>query len=130
MAQAAAMARAQVAGAASGAAVFQNFGTLGGQPVMDEKTRKTLMEVFVGNLPPTCSGQLLMEFLNAALLEVKLNQSPGSPIVDHRHTPGAKYAFMVFRTAEEATAALNINGIPYLGTMVSILERGRFAVPS
>lgn len=126
MAQAAAMARAQVAGAAGSGGLYQGFGAFGGQPVMDDKTRKTMTEIFVGNLPPSCNGALLMEFLNAALLEVKLNQAPGAPIVEQRHTPGAKFAFVVFRTAEEATAALNVNGIPYLGAMVSYHAQTNF----
>ena len=46
-------------------------------PGMDDKTYKTHIELFAGNLPPDSSAESLKDFINAAMIETKLNTHPG-----------------------------------------------------
>jgi hypothetical protein len=98
-------------------------------PQIDEKTLKTMTELFVGNMPPGASSEPLAEFINQALLETKMNTSPGNPVTTCRHNPGSKFAFLVFRSVEETTNALNLTGIPFMTTALKIERPGNFAGP-
>lgn len=95
----------------------------------DDKSLKTMTELFVGNMPPGASGPPLQEFLNAAMIETKLNTAPGNPITDVRHNTGSKFAFLVFRNTEECTKALNMTGIPYMNCMLKIERPSTFVGP-
>lgn len=89
----------------------------GGIGMIDSST-KTQRELFVGNTPPNTSEMVLMEFMNRAMLQVKLNTAPGNPIIQCRVSN--KFAFIEMRTIEETNAALNLNGIPFNGNMLKI----------
>lgn len=66
---------------------------------------------YVGNLPPGLAVPQLSEFLNAAMKQIGVGKDQGS-VVTAWISPDAHYAFVEFRTVEEANAALNhLNGI-------------------
>jgi len=88
---------------------------------------KTSRELFVGNTPPGTSELVLMEFLNAAMLEVKLNTAPGNPIVSCRMS--TKFAFIELRSAEEANNCLSINGIPFMGFYLKVGRPSKYQGP-
>ena len=72
---------------------------------------KPARELYVGNLPPGVQAPQLSEFLGAAIQQLKLNITPGNPILNTWLSPDTHYAFCEFRTIEECNNALNLNGI-------------------
>ena len=57
------------------------------------------------------------EYLGGALVQVGLCKPP-NPIVSIRMN--ARFAFLEMRTAEDATAALNLDGIPFNAAALSV----------
>ena len=89
-----------------------------GLPNTSELPLKARTELFVGNIPAGCESATLMEFLNAAMIAVNLNIDAGNPVTDVRIS--AKFAFIVLRTPEETTNALNLTGIPYNESVLKV----------
>lgn len=81
---------------------------------LDPEQEKLSRELFIGNTTPEMTETMLREFLGNAMLQVGLTTSPGNPITSCRVS--GKFAFVELRTAQEATNALNLNNIPFLGT--------------
>ncbi|CAM9748253.1 unnamed protein product [Chrysoparadoxa australica] len=93
---------------------------------------KTLLELFVGNTPQVdatkgVSEFVLVQFLNAAMKQAKLNTTEGDPIVGCRASQ--KFAFIELRSVEECSNALNLNGIPFMGVMLKIGRPAKYAGP-
>lgn len=59
----------------------------------------------------------MKEYLGGALVQVGLCKAP-NPILSIRMN--ARFAFLEMRTAEDATAALNLDGIPFGGAALSV----------
>lgn len=76
-------------------------GGLGG---IDAAQQKIMRELFIGNTPPDTSEAVLMDFLNAAIQQVRLVPTPGNPIVCCRVSE--KFAFIELRTIEEANCKI------------------------
>jgi len=91
---------------------------MAGMGGMIDSSTKTSRELFVGNTPPNTQEAVLMEFLNAAMLQVNLNTAPGNPIIQCRVSN--KFAFIEMRSIEETNNCLSINGIPFMGNMLKI----------
>ncbi|GKY92350.1 hypothetical protein MPSEU_000205900 [Mayamaea pseudoterrestris] len=87
---------------------------------LDAEQEKLSRELFIGNTTPEMTEHMIKEFLGNAMLQVGLNEQPGNPIVTCRVS--GKFAFVEVRTAHEAKNALNLNNIPFLG---SVLRVGR-----
>jgi len=95
--------------------------------VTNTQADKTARELFVGNTPPGTSELVLMEFLNAAMKQVKLNTSPGNPIISCRMS--TKFAFIELRSSEEANNCLSINGIPFMGYYLKVGRPTKYQGP-
>lgn len=93
--------------AAVQAIVNQNLLGVNGSLPGSEPSLKARTELFVGNIPAGCESATLIEFLNAAMIAVKLNIGAGNPVTDARIA--SKFAFIVLRTAEETTNALCVS---------------------
>ena len=87
---------------------------------LDSEQEKLSRELFIGNTTPEMTETMIRDFLGDAMLQVGLNDQPGNPIVTCRVS--GKFAFVELRTAQEAKNALNLNNIPFLG---SVLRVGR-----
>ena len=115
-----ATALAGVPGAAAGATVA----TAGVSPTvpgaaglvqLDPATTKAARELYIGNLPPNVEVPQLLEFLNAAMAAVGGGVLPGPPAVKAWRSSDGHYAFVEFRTMEEASNAMQLNGLSCLG---------------
>ncbi len=73
-------------------------------------------ELFVGNLPVGVLVQQLVEFLGAALEQMKLTTQPGNPVVQPWLSPDGSFALVEFRSLEEANNALALNNLAVGGT--------------
>lgn len=70
-------------------------------------------ELFVGNLPPGTLAPQLSAFVAAAMGQMGLLRAgPGNPCTNAWLSPDARFAFVEFRSVEEATAALALNNLP------------------
>lgn len=82
---------------------------------------KAQRELYLGNLPAGITGQQLMQFLNQVATAVKVNSMPGEPVVGcTMGGSGANFAFVEFRTSEEAANGLRLNGVELLGCQLKV----------
>eukprot|EP00339_Tiarina_fusa_P021742 CAMPEP_0117016092 /NCGR_PEP_ID=MMETSP0472-20121206/12728_1 /TAXON_ID=693140 ORGANISM="Tiarina fusus, Strain LIS" /NCGR_SAMPLE_ID=MMETSP0472 /ASSEMBLY_ACC=CAM_ASM_000603 /LENGTH=666 /DNA_ID=CAMNT_0004720027 /DNA_START=210 /DNA_END=2210 /DNA_ORIENTATION=+ len=92
--------------------------------VLDSEQEKVNRELFVGNTTPEMTDQMLMDFLGSAMEQVGLNIMDGNPITTCELF--GKYAFMELRTPREATNALNLNNIPFMGSNLQITRPSKW----
>lgn len=98
------------------------MGGMGNDP-MTKKSR----ELYIGNLPDGVPEAQLQSFLNAALLQAAMNGQPGMPITSCRCN--GRFAFAEFRTAEEASAAMSLNGIILVGHALNVGRPSAYTGP-
>lgn len=82
---------------------------------LDPAATKAARELYVGNLPPNVEVPQLLEFLNAAMAAVGGALLPGPPAVKAWRSSDGHYAFVEFRTMEEASNAMQLNGLNCMG---------------
>eukprot|EP00752_Nemacystus_decipiens_P002229 g2115.t1 len=97
-----------------------------GMTLMQNPASKLACEVFVGNIPPETQSPTLQEYLGGALVHVGLCKPP-NPIMSIRMN--ARFAFLEMRTAEDATAALNLDGIPFNTAALSVGRPKKYEGP-
>merc|ERR1719379_1294196 len=81
---------------------------------------KAMRELYVGNLPAGITAAQLVQFLNQVAQAVKVNSLPGEPILSATMGGGGLFAFVEFRTAEEAANGLKLNGVELLGCQLKV----------
>lgn len=94
---------------------------------MSSQHDKLSRELFIGNTPIGTSELLLSHFLNAAMRRVGLCSSHETPILSTRVS--SKFAFVEMVSPEMANQALNLNGIPFLTTVLKISRPSKYAGP-
>ena len=82
-----------------------------------DPSTKNKRELYIGNVPEG-TGPDLGDFLAAAMVQSGLAAKAGNPIVQTRIS--GRFAFVEFRTIQETNNALNMNGIPFLGSALRI----------
>jgi len=92
--------------------------------VLDSEKEKVNRELFVGNTTPEMTDQMLKDFLGAAMEQVGLTIMEGNPITLCELF--GKYAFIELRTPREATNALNLNNIPFMGANLQITRPSKW----
>jgi RNA recognition motif-containing protein len=92
--------------------------------VLDSEQEKVNRELFVGNTTPEMTDQMLTDFLGTALEQVGLNVMEGNPITTCEMF--GKYAFIEFRTPREASYALNLNNIPFMGSNLQVTRPSKW----
>jgi len=97
------------------------------QPGILSEEEKTNRELFVGNTPLGTSEQLLIQFFNGAMQRIELCTPDQSPIVNCR--VNEKFAFVECASVEDANKALNLNGIPFMGTCLRVSRPSKYAGP-
>ena len=74
-------------------------------------------------------GHSLNNFISKAMANAKLITSPGNPITQCNVT-NRGFAFITFRTVEEATNSLHMQGIPFMGKELSLGRPKGYVGPS
>ena len=83
--------------------------------------QNTDKKLYIGNLPSGMTPPSLVKMLNIALLTLKPEDfAPGEPVISSWVSPDGHYAFVEFRTAEEATKGFVLNGFKILGVPLKI----------
>jgi len=81
---------------------------------------KAMRELYVGNLPAGITAPQLVQFLNQVAQAVKVNVLPGEPVLGATMGGGGLFAFVEFRTAEEAANGLRLNSVELLGCQLKV----------
>jgi RNA recognition motif-containing protein len=92
--------------------------------VLDSESEKVNRELFVGNTTPEMTDQMLKDFLGSAMEQVGLTIMDGNPITLCEMF--GKYAFIELRTPREATNALNLNNILFMGSNLQITRPAKY----
>ena len=83
--------------------------------------QNTDKKLYIGNLPNGMTPPSLIKMLNIALLTLKPEDfSPGEPVISAWVSPDGHYAFVEFRTAEEATKGFILNGFKIIDTPLKV----------
>merc|ERR1719356_2072622 len=104
-------------------------GLSGISPLSLAGDNKAMRELYVGNLPAGISGAQLVQFLNQVSQAVKVNSLPGEPVLGATMGGGGLFAFVEFRTAEEAANGLRLNGVELLGCQLKVGRPKGYAGP-
>ena len=74
-------------------------------------------KLYLGNLPPNITSNQLLNMLNGALKKMEINTDGGDSITSAWISPDGvgHYAFIEFRSAQDATAGLALNGASLFG---------------
>lgn len=93
--------------------------TGGGKPSQSEKV---FLELHIGGLPDSITDEVAFAgFLNENLLSKGLTSGePGNPILATRITTVGHYAFAQFRSKEECTLGLKLNGTLCMGNQLRV----------
>lgn len=78
----------------------------------------TFREIYIGGFTSEILESMLISFIWSALQRLCLTISPSNPILQCRlHS---RFAFLEFRTSQEAANCLNLNGIPFMGQTLKV----------
>ncbi|PSC70371.1 RNA binding [Micractinium conductrix] len=95
---------------------------------LNQMTRP-MRRLYVGGLPIPCYDFMLSTFLNQALMALGIAAPGKAPIVNCQVTPDRNFAFVEFADVSDATAALQLDGIPFRGQALKIKRPKDYAVP-
>jgi len=98
------------------------------QPQQQQMVPRESKELFVGNLVASgVTEAVLKDFLNNALRQVGFASNTEEPVVAIRMN--AKFGFICFGSIEDTNKALNLDGIPFMGSMLKIKRPAKYAGP-
>lgn len=118
-----------VAAALQGGLALGGLPGAGSNPLALAADTKAMRELYVGNLPAGITSPQLVQFLNQVAQAVKVNSLPGEPVLGATMGGGGLFAFVEFRTAEEAANGLRLNGVELLGCQLKVGRPKGYAGP-
>jgi hypothetical protein len=90
------------------------------ESVKSSHNSKVDRKLYVGNLPAGVTQSQLVDLLNTALINKRLNSYTGNPILSAWISQDGHYAFVEFRSIEEANKAFALNNYPILGQNLKV----------
>ncbi|KAK7030721.1 hypothetical protein R3P38DRAFT_2930144 [Favolaschia claudopus] len=96
----------------------QTFGMgMGGNPNLSRQSRR----LYIGSITPEVTEQNLADFFNVKMEEMKIGTGgTGNPVLAVQCNYEKNYAFVEFRSAEDATAAMAFDGIIFINGPLKI----------
>lgn len=96
----------------------QTFGMgIGSNPNLSRQSRR----LYIGSITPEINEQNLGDFFNDKMKEMNIGTgAPGNPVLAVQCNYEKNYAFVEFRSAEDATAAMAFDGIIFLNGPLKI----------
>lgn len=96
----------------------QSFGMgIGGNPNLSRQSRR----LYIGSITPDVNEQNLADFFNSKMIEMSIGTGgPGNPVLAVQCNYEKNYAFVEFRSAEDATAAMAFDGIIFINGPLKI----------
>ncbi|KAF8523006.1 hypothetical protein JB92DRAFT_3087536 [Gautieria morchelliformis] len=90
---------------------------VGGNPNLARQSRR----LYIGSITPEINEQNLADFFNNKMKEMNIGTgAPGDPVLAVQVNYEKNYAFVEFRSAEDATAAIAFDGIMFLSVPLKI----------
>ncbi|KAG0366337.1 U2 small nuclear RNA auxiliary factor 2 [Gamsiella multidivaricata] len=99
---------------------FRNNNGPGGANGVDHTLARQQRRLYCGNLPMGINEDSLANFFNQTMMSMNLTTGAGAPVVSVHINYEKNYAFVEFRTPEEATAAMAFDGIVFQGQTLKI----------
>lgn len=87
-----------------------------GPPAITRQARR----LYVGNIPFGCTDAELIEFFRSNMEILNFIKEPGSPVLACQINLDKNYAFLEFRTVEETSSAMALDGILCKGQALKI----------
>ncbi|KAG2157830.1 uncharacterized protein EDB93DRAFT_1078135 [Suillus bovinus] len=96
----------------------QTFGMgIGSNPNLSRQSRR----LYIGSITPEVNEQNLADFFNGKMIEMDIGTGgPGNPVLAVQCNYEKNYAFVEFRSAEDATAAMAFDGIIFINGPLKI----------
>ncbi|TFK32785.1 hypothetical protein BDQ12DRAFT_691979 [Crucibulum laeve] len=96
----------------------QTFGMgIGSNPNLSRQSRR----LYIGSITPEVNEQNLADFFNSKMIEMSIGTGgPGNPVLAVQCNYEKNYAFVEFRSAEDATAAMAFDGIIFINGPLKI----------
>ncbi|KAG1760140.1 hypothetical protein EDD22DRAFT_991777 [Suillus occidentalis] len=96
----------------------QTFGMgIGSNPNLSRQSRR----LYIGSITPEVNEQNLADFFNSKMIEMDIGTGgPGNPVLAVQCNYEKNYAFVEFRSAEDATAAMAFDGIIFINGPLKI----------
>ncbi|KIK12549.1 hypothetical protein PISMIDRAFT_434333 [Pisolithus microcarpus 441] len=90
---------------------------IGSNPNLSRQSRR----LYIGSITPEVNEQNLAEFFNSKMIEMSIGTGgPGKPVLAVQCNYEKNYAFVEFRSAEDATAAMAFDGIIFINGPLKI----------
>ncbi|TPX66071.1 hypothetical protein SpCBS45565_g04719 [Spizellomyces sp. 'palustris'] len=86
--------------------------------------------LYVGNIPYGILEDALMDFFNQTMAQLNITTAPGNAVIAAQINHDKNYAFIEFRTSEEATAAMAFDGITFAGQSLKIRRPKDYQAPA
>jgi splicing factor U2AF subunit len=87
----------------------------------NSQSAKVDRKLYIGNIPTGITPQMLTDLLNSALQKMGVNvDPPGNSIIGAWISPDNNYAFVDFRTPEEATNGFALNSVAIHGQTLKV----------
>lgn len=85
-------------------------------------------ELFIGNIDTKVPEEVLKDYLNQAMKESGLvSINAPDPIISCKISN--RYGFLQFTNVDDCTKALNLNGIPFQGSMLKVCRTSKYTGP-
>ncbi|KAG0290908.1 U2 small nuclear RNA auxiliary factor 2 [Dissophora globulifera] len=99
---------------------FRNSNGPSGANGVDHTLARQQRRLYCGNLPMGINEDSLANFFNQTMMSMNLTTGAGAPVVSVHINYEKNYAFVEFRTPEEATAAMAFDGIVFQSQTLKI----------
>jgi len=86
--------------------------------------------LYLGNIPFGITESILMDFFNTQMIGQGLCQAEGTPIIDTHINPDKNFAFLEFRSVDETSQAMALDGINFQGQSLKIRRPQNYVPPS
>ncbi|KAJ1566812.1 hypothetical protein HK405_008320 [Cladochytrium tenue] len=86
--------------------------------------------LYVGGIPVGASEDALMSFFNQSVSSITMSENGNLPVIAVQINHEKNYAFVEFRTPEDATAAMALDGMNFGGQVLKIRRPKDYQPPS
>ncbi|TPX61839.1 hypothetical protein PhCBS80983_g00758 [Powellomyces hirtus] len=119
---------------ATGFGAFDMFGMkmsqgAAGPVAQSASLARQARRLYVGNIPYGIQEDGLMEFFNGTMAQLNITTAAGNPCIAVQINHDKNYAFIEFRSSEEATAAMAFDGITFNGQSLKIRRPKDYQAP-
>ncbi|KAI8615241.1 U2 small nuclear ribo protein auxiliary factor 50 [Chytriomyces sp. MP71] len=87
-------------------------------------------KLYVGGVPPNATDEALLAFFNDTLTQLNIAKSAESPVATCQINKEKNYAFVEFRTEDDCTQALALDGLPFQGGILKIRRPKDYVGPA